>query len=543
MGLGILENKYTRAAPVPGTSLLDDLKAKQAVSTEGAAHLKRDKNGIVLVPQPSDDPNDPLNWSTWKRELCFFNLIFGTALVGAIGPLIAPGFVTIAGEFGVTVNRVAATNAALVLAIGAGMLPIATLAIKFGRRPAYLIAAVLLLVGSIWSAAKPDLDNLLASRIVQGLGMVPLESTATATIADLYPLHQRGMRVAIWGLSLLGGINVAPIVAGQLISDPKYGWKWCFWIIVPFFALNLILNILFLPETAYDRAAALKIDAGHSTEEAVEYEEKVEKSSQNQIEDVELSNRNGHAPAKTWIQEMKPWSGYISKEPLWKIFIRPFLMLFSPATFWCFLTYGIASLLLVLVSATSSLIFNRSYGFTAKQTGLVSISPLVASILMSLVAGYIADFLAVFMARRNKGVFEPEHRLILMLPYALLVIFGYAGWAISYRNQNHWMVPIICYGLVNGGQKFLSTASVTYILDVHREQTSEVQAIVNFLKNVISYRIGTEINGWVVSLGIENTFYMLAGISGGIALTTIPMYVFGKIMRSWVHRHQKLFAL
>lgn len=36
---------------------------------------------------------------------------------------------------------------------------------------------------------------------------------------------------------------------------------------------------------------------------------------------------------------------------------------------------------------------------------------------------------------------------------------------------------------------------------------------------------------------------MLAGISGGIALTTIPMYVFGKIMRSWVHRHQNLFAL
>lgn len=68
-----------------------------------------------------------------------------------------------------------------------------------------LVQAVFLLVGSIWSAAKPDLNNLLASRIIQGMGMAPTESIATATIGDLYFVHQRGMRIAIWGLSLLGG--------------------------------------------------------------------------------------------------------------------------------------------------------------------------------------------------------------------------------------------------------------------------------------------------------------------------------------------------
>lgn len=71
--------------------------------------------------------------------------------------------------------------------------------------------------------------------------------------------------------------------------------------------------------------------------------------------------------------------------------------------------------------------------------------------------------------------------------------------------------------------EFLSTASVTYILDVHREQTSEAQAIINFLKNLISYFIGVKINGWVISVGIESMFYILAGISAGIALTTIVM--------------------
>jgi MFS family permease len=67
------------------------------------------------------------------------------------------------------------------------------------------LQAVFLLAGSIWSAAKPDLNNLLASRIIQGMGMAPTESIATATIGDLFFVHQRGMRIAIWGLSLLGG--------------------------------------------------------------------------------------------------------------------------------------------------------------------------------------------------------------------------------------------------------------------------------------------------------------------------------------------------
>lgn len=33
-------------------------------------HLKHDKTGkVVLIPQPSDSPNDPYNWPKWKKEM------------------------------------------------------------------------------------------------------------------------------------------------------------------------------------------------------------------------------------------------------------------------------------------------------------------------------------------------------------------------------------------------------------------------------------------------------------------------------------------
>lgn len=61
MGLWIAENSHTRTATIGGTALLDDLKATTEVDAavkEGASQLKRDKNGLVLIPQPSDDPRD-----------------------------------------------------------------------------------------------------------------------------------------------------------------------------------------------------------------------------------------------------------------------------------------------------------------------------------------------------------------------------------------------------------------------------------------------------------------------------------------------------
>lgn len=58
MALGILEPNVEH---VPGTVYVYDAEQRQNELLETAQHLKRDKTGrIILVPQPSNDPNDPL---------------------------------------------------------------------------------------------------------------------------------------------------------------------------------------------------------------------------------------------------------------------------------------------------------------------------------------------------------------------------------------------------------------------------------------------------------------------------------------------------
>ena len=78
MGLGILED--THLEHVPGTTLFSDDPNKNAaeaykdVDLNLLKHAKGKDSHIVLVPQPSDDPNDPLNWPKWKKHMVFFVL-------------------------------------------------------------------------------------------------------------------------------------------------------------------------------------------------------------------------------------------------------------------------------------------------------------------------------------------------------------------------------------------------------------------------------------------------------------------------------------
>jgi len=65
---------------VPGTVLLDDYAAQTEEFTHSLKHATGTDAHIVLSPQPSEDPNDPLNWPKWKKELIVAILCLGAML-------------------------------------------------------------------------------------------------------------------------------------------------------------------------------------------------------------------------------------------------------------------------------------------------------------------------------------------------------------------------------------------------------------------------------------------------------------------------------
>ena len=83
MPLGVIEDY--RLEHVPGTAPLERVENAgiPGAGLDDRLGLKYDPSGkIVLVPQPSDDPNDPLNWPRWRKEMFIVAAIWGTACVG-----------------------------------------------------------------------------------------------------------------------------------------------------------------------------------------------------------------------------------------------------------------------------------------------------------------------------------------------------------------------------------------------------------------------------------------------------------------------------
>ncbi|GAA5830569.1 hypothetical protein JCM11251_002516 [Rhodosporidiobolus azoricus] len=556
MPWGILECPHFPDGNVPGTALLDDLKATN-YNADDVAHLKKGtgrNSHVVLVPQPSDDPNDPLNWSRWRKEANFYVLCFMAGLVGGVGPLLAPGYAVLAEQWGISINEVAATNGNLVLALGVIMIFIPPVAAKIGRRPVYLVSALCLFLTSIWSGVSKNLTSFSASRIFQGFGMAGFEGLVVSTIADQYHVHERGFRSAVWGFAILAGINVTPIVNGKIIGSESLGYRWCFWLMAIMTGVATIGIFFLCPETAYDRDPVFNTDQ-HSAADAAAVNaatDDLEKSSTGtpkpaaSVEHIEHGHpqRIGYKEPKTYVQTLAPIS-YRGRINVFKAILRPFPFFISPVVIVTFLAYGLTTCWLVVLSVCSSIIFaSPPYFFNSTQTGLVSIGPLVASIPATLIAGPLTDWVGVWLARKNGGRFEPEFRLVLMIPMFIFEVVGFAAWGAMFTAGNvHWMGPVAMYSLINAGQAIGATAIIAYVIDCHRAYTAEAIGVVNLVKNLVLFGFTQFAADWVTSMGVADTLYVLAGVTAVCIGSCGLMWVYGKRARSWIARNEKLFLV
>lgn len=108
-----------------------------------------------------------------------------------------------------------------------------------GRRRTYLTGLVIFLVGSALSGMAADMVQLIAFRMLQGLGAGSLITLGMTVIGDLYGLERRakmqGYLSGVWGVASL----VGPLVGG-LLTD-HVSWRWVFYINVPFGLLAMAI--------------------------------------------------------------------------------------------------------------------------------------------------------------------------------------------------------------------------------------------------------------------------------------------------------------
>lgn len=126
------------------------------------------------------------------------------------------------------------------------LLPFSSLGDIYGYRRVYGAGIVVFTLGSALCALAPDLETLVAARILQGLGSAGIMSVNTALVRAIFPRAQLGRGMGLNTMVVATSLALGPTTAAAILAVAD--WHWLFLANVPV-GLAAIASLRFLPDT------------------------------------------------------------------------------------------------------------------------------------------------------------------------------------------------------------------------------------------------------------------------------------------------------
>ena len=118
-----------------------------------------------------------------------------------------------------------------------------------GRRNFYMLCVALFTTSSFLCGLAPTLGMLVLFRLLQGLGGGGLQPSSQAILVDTFPARQRGMAMAVFGMTVVAAPIIGPTLGGWITDN--YSWRWIFYINIPVGLLSLLLTPKLISDPPY----------------------------------------------------------------------------------------------------------------------------------------------------------------------------------------------------------------------------------------------------------------------------------------------------
>jgi EmrB/QacA subfamily drug resistance transporter len=138
------------------------------------------------------------------------------------------------------------------LALGVTLVPAGRLGDAFGRRRMFLIALAAFVLASSLTGAAPNMELLIAARLLQGVAGGLLLPQNSGLIQELFSGPERGRAFGVLGATVGLATAAGPVIGGLilgLVSGPD-AWRWVFYVNVPIGVTALVLAARFVPARA-----------------------------------------------------------------------------------------------------------------------------------------------------------------------------------------------------------------------------------------------------------------------------------------------------
>jgi DHA2 family multidrug resistance protein len=134
--------------------------------------------------------------------------------------------------------------------------PSGYLAGRFGIKRVFLASVAGFVIASMLCGMAQSLVEIVLFRILQGIFGAALVPLSQAVLLSIYPKEQQGSAMGLWGLAVMVGPILGPILGGWLTES--YSWRFVFYINLPLGLLAFFGLSTFLP--AMPKSTGAKLD-------------------------------------------------------------------------------------------------------------------------------------------------------------------------------------------------------------------------------------------------------------------------------------------
>src|SRR5437588_6821099 len=183
-------------------------------------------------------------------SLGFFMILLDTTIVNIAIPAMISGLNSSLDQILWVINAYLLAYAVLLITAG-------RLGDFFGPRRLFALGLAIFTVASALCGLAQDGNQLIAARILQGVGGAILTPQTLSIITVIFPPERRGAAFGVWG-AVAGVATVpGPTLGGFLVTN--YDWRAVFWVNVPVGVAAMALGAWYLPELRFNRRHSLDL--------------------------------------------------------------------------------------------------------------------------------------------------------------------------------------------------------------------------------------------------------------------------------------------
>ncbi|KUL81459.1 hypothetical protein ZTR_09856 [Talaromyces verruculosus] len=494
-------------------------------------------NEESLVPPPTNDPADPLNWSIWRKTAITFFITafafisnFWLSVLGPVLPFLIPAFGTPLSS-----SKLSPIIAGATLTAAASSIWWVPLANTYGRRPVLLVSTLLSLACCIWGARAESYNSLLAARIVTGAFIGSSETVCPDIVGEIFLYHRRGRIMTIYTFGLAGGSTVGGLAGGYIAAN--LGWRWSIWLPAIGFGLLTIFCFLAMPETLYNRELTLPVI------EVTEEQKEAVKSTQTDGNEANEHVENISFTPYTFSRSVKVFAIY--RPGLTQRMVQPWLSLRFPVVIVVCLVYaGLTGGLISASTVGPTLLAMPPYSW-GQNVSLFSVGAVIGIVAGVLYSLSLSDWVVARAAKKHSsGTIEPESRLPMVMPALFLATMGMLTFGLCGQNpgESRWVGMEAGIAMIAFGVTVSPSVLYSYIIDTHYDVSGDAFTMAAVARGIVSFAFTWFVSDWVESRGAAEPFEVFTAVMGFFSLMTVGLYFYGKRFRiataSWLAGYQ-----